>query len=58
MNQLYSLVKKENQILGICLGMQLLLDGSEEGNSKGLGLIRGKVIRFKTKRFLTWDGIS
>lgn len=42
--------KKENKILGICLGMQLLLDGSEEGNSKGLGLIRGKVIRFKTKK--------
>ena len=32
-------------LLGICLGMQMLLDESEEfGFSKGLGLISGKVI--------------
>jgi imidazole glycerol-phosphate synthase subunit HisH len=35
-------------ILGICLGMQLLLDeGSESGYVKGLGLIPGKVQRFE-----------
>ncbi len=33
--------------LGICLGMQLLLDESEEqGNYQGLGLIPGKVLKF------------
>lgn len=33
-------------LLGICLGMQLLLDGSEEGELRGLGLIRGHSVRF------------
>lgn len=33
-------------ILGICLGMQLLTDGSEEGKMPGLGWIKGKAIRF------------
>lgn len=34
-------------ILGICLGMQLLADSSEEGYLPGLGLINGRVIKFK-----------
>lgn len=33
-------------VLGICLGMQLLLDGSEEGADAGLGLIPGTSTRF------------
>lgn len=32
--------------LGICIGMQLLFDHSEEGNTPGLGLFRGDVKRF------------
>lgn len=32
--------------LGICLGMQLLFEGSEEGIEPGLGCIRGKVVKF------------
>lgn len=33
-------------LFGICLGMQLLLDGSEEGDAPGLGLIPGRSVRF------------
>src|SRR5260221_98339 len=39
--------KKGTPILGICLGMQLLLSSSEEGNVNCLGLIDGQVKKFK-----------
>ena len=35
------------KLLGICMGMQMLLDSSEEAPGvKGLGLIKGKVLQF------------
>ncbi len=33
-------------LLGICLGMQLLMDGSDEGGLPGLGLLAGRSVRF------------
>ena len=34
--------------LGICLGLQLLFDvGYEDGEHEGLGILRGKVVRFE-----------
>ena len=39
-------------LLGICLGMQLLLDSSDEfGFTKGLGLIEGSVEEFDKSKF-------
>jgi len=39
-------IKKNKPFLGLCLGMQLLFDKSEEGREKGLGLIKGAVKKF------------
>jgi glutamine amidotransferase len=33
-------------VLGICLGMQLLFEGSEEGNTECLGIVPARVNRF------------
>jgi glutamine amidotransferase len=34
-------------VLGVCLGMQLLAERSEEGTCEGLGWIRGQAVRLK-----------
>ncbi|MEC4802991.1 MAG: imidazole glycerol phosphate synthase subunit HisH [Jaaginema sp. PMC 1079.18] len=39
--------------LGICLGLQILFDGSEEGTEPGLGIIPGTVRRFHSEPGLT-----
>ncbi len=36
-------------ILGICLGAQIILDSSEEGNQACLGLIPGTTVRFRLR---------
>ena len=34
-------------LLGICMGMQLFFEHSEEGDTKGLGILPGKVVRLQ-----------
>lgn len=36
----------EKPFLGICIGLQLLFECSEEGNAAGLGILSGQVIKF------------
>lgn len=38
-------------VLGICLGMHLLFEHSEEGSLPGLGVVRGSVVRFDSTQF-------
>ncbi len=49
--------------LGICLGLQILFDGSEEGQEAGLGIIPGVVRRFRSEPGLTiphmgWNSLT
>jgi len=40
---------KSKPFLGICLGLQILFDSSEEGTERGLGIVPGIVRRFKSE---------
>jgi|SRR3989344_2319976 len=54
-------IKKGKPFLGICLGMQLLFDKSEEGNVKCLGVFKGTVKKFKKERKIPqigWNNVS
>lgn len=44
-DELLDLAKEGKAIVGICLGMQLFLDSSEEGPGQGLGFFPGRVRR-------------
>lgn len=37
---------RDKPFLGICIGLQMLLDHSTEGDVAGLGVLRGEVVRF------------
>jgi glutamine amidotransferase len=43
-------------LMGVCIGMQMLLERSEEGPTEGLGLIGGEVRRFRLEGRLQPDG--
>jgi glutamine amidotransferase len=46
--------------IGICLGMQLLFDSSEEGAGAGIGLISGRVTKLRARRVphIGWTDVS
>ena len=47
---IHQVVDKKTPFLGICLGLQLMFESSEEGPGvKGLGLLPGKIVRFPEK---------
>jgi glutamine amidotransferase len=40
-------IDADRPFLGVCLGMQALFEHSEEGNVAGLGILPGRVLRFR-----------
>ncbi len=50
LNALRAALRDGMPCLGICLGMQLLFDGSEESEGRGLGVIAGEVRRLNAER--------
>jgi len=57
-------IQKNKKILGLCLGMQILFEESEEfGLTKGIGFFKGKVQNFnkykvEKKTFIGWNNIK
>ena len=47
---------RSKPMLGVCVGEQLLFDWSEEGDTPGLGLLPGKVVRFRLDGLTQPDG--
>jgi glutamine amidotransferase len=43
-------------MLGVCVGEQMLFERSEEGDTAGLGLLPGRVVRFRLDGMLQADG--
>lgn len=43
-------------LMGVCVGMQMLLDHSEEQDTPGLGLIPGRVVKFRLDGQIQPDG--
>jgi glutamine amidotransferase len=49
-------VAASRPLMGVCVGMQMLLDRSEEGPADGMGLVPGEVLRFRLNGRTQPDG--
>ncbi|MDP3842468.1 MAG: imidazole glycerol phosphate synthase subunit HisH [Oxalobacteraceae bacterium] len=47
---------RSKPLFGVCVGEQMLFDSSEEGDTPGLGLLPGQVVRFRLDGQLQQDG--
>jgi glutamine amidotransferase len=47
---------RNKPFLGICLGLQMLYDESEEGPTRCLGVLAGRVVRFRDATMVAADG--
>ncbi len=49
-------VARDRPFLGVCLGLQMLFDASEEGPTACLGILAGQVVRFRDDAMVLPDG--
>ena len=49
-------VARDRPFLGICLGLQMLFDESEEGPTQALGVVPGRVVRFRDQAMIAPSG--
>jgi glutamine amidotransferase len=61
----FAVLELRRPVLGICVGMQMMANGSEEGTEKGLGWIPGRVKKFQFQQLaryplphMGWNTIS
>ena len=47
----------DRPFLGICLGLQMLFEESEEGPTPGLGVVAGRVVRFRDAAMVGAGGV-
>lgn len=47
---------RNKPLFGVCVGEQMMFDWSEEGDTEGLGLFPGKVVKFRLEDRLQEDG--
>ena len=59
-NELKAALSDGLPCIGVCLGMQLLFDSSEESPGEGIGLIEGRVRRINAQRLpqMGWNSIE
>lgn len=44
-----AVLREKKPILGVCVGMQMMTNRSEEGNEPGMGWVEGEVVKFSFK---------
>ena len=55
-------IRDDRPFLGVCLGLQALFETSEEGETRGLGIFEGRVVRFRSDSLkvphMGWNSVS
>ncbi len=59
---LTAITEQKKPTLGICVGMQMLFQSSEEGNTEGLGILNGRIEKFKSSELkvpqMGWNNVE